>query len=96
MLGLFALGLGALIRNTAGAIAALVAAIFVLPALVNVLPPNARDAIGPYLPTNAGNAITSIHPGPHTLALWTGFGLLCGYTLITLLGAALLLQRRDV
>ena len=94
-LGVFALGLGALIRNTAGAIAALVAAIFVLPALVNVLPPDARDAIGPYLPTNAGNAITSIHSGPHTLAPWTGFGLLCVYTAITLLGAALLLQRRD-
>jgi ABC-2 type transport system permease protein len=62
---------------------------------VNVLPPDARDAIGPCLPTNAGNAITSTHSGPHTLAPWTGFGLLCVYTAITLLGAALLLQRRD-
>jgi hypothetical protein len=74
VLGLFALGLGALIRNSAGAIAAFVATIFVLPALVNVLPPNLRDTIGPYLPTNAGNAITSIHPAAHTLAAWTDSG----------------------
>jgi hypothetical protein len=94
-LGVFALGLGALIRNTAGAIAALVATIFVLPALINVLPPSLEDAIGPYLPTNAGEAITAIRPAPHTLAPWTGFGLLCAYAAATLLAAALMLRRRD-
>jgi hypothetical protein len=94
-LGVFALGLGALIRNTAGAIAALVGTIFVLPALVNVLPPSLKDTIGRYLPTNAGDAITAIHPAPHTLAPWTGFGLLCAYTAATLLAAAVLLRRRD-
>lgn len=96
VLGLFALGLGARIRNTAGAIAALVATIFVLPALVNVLPPNLRYTIGPYLPINAGNAITSIHPAAHTLATWSGFGILCAYAAASLIGAALLLRRRDV
>jgi hypothetical protein len=94
-LGLFAFGLGALIRNTAGAIAALVGTIFVLPALVNVLPPSLKGTIGPYLPTNAGEAITSIHPAAHTLAPWTGFGVLCAYAAANLLAAALLLRRRD-
>ena len=96
VLGLFALGLGALIRNTAGAIAVLVATIFVLPALVNALPPSLQDTIGPYLPTSAGNAITSIHPAAHTLAPWTGFGVLCAYAAASLIGAALLLRHRDV
>ena len=96
VLGLLALGLGALIRNTAGAIAALVATVFVLPALISALPRNLKDTIAPYLPTNAGGAITSIHPDPHTLAPWTGFGVLCAYTAATLLCAALLLTRRDV
>jgi hypothetical protein len=94
-LGLFAVGLGALIRNTAGAIATFIAAIFVTPALVTALPPSVRDAIGPYLPTNAGSAITAIHPSPHTLAPWTGLGLLCAYAAATLLASALLLRRRD-
>ena len=96
VLGLLALGLGALIRNTAGAIAVLVATIFVLPALVNVLPPNLRDTIGPYLPTSAGNAITSIHPAAHSLAPWTGLGVLCAYAAASLIAAALLLRHRDV
>ena len=96
VLGLFALGLGALIRNTAGAIAALVATIYVLPALVNPLPPNLRDTIGPYLPTSAGNAITSIHPAAQSLAPWTGLGLLCAYAAASLIAAALLLRHRDV
>jgi hypothetical protein len=95
-LGVFALGLGALIRNTAGAIATLIGIMFVLPTLVSVLPPGVRNTIGPYLPTNAGNAITTTHPGPHTLAPWAGFGLLCAYAAATLLAAALLLRRRDV
>jgi hypothetical protein len=96
VLGLFALGLGALIRNTAGAIAALVATIFVLPALVSALPPSLKDTIGPYLPTSAGNAITSVHPAAHTLAPWTGFGVLGAYAAASLIGAALLLRHRDV
>jgi hypothetical protein len=94
-LGVLALGLGALIRNTAGAIATFIAVILVIPALVTVLPSSARDAIGPYLPTNAGSAITTIHPAAHTLAPWTGLGLLCGYAAATLLASALLLRRRD-
>jgi ABC-type transport system involved in multi-copper enzyme maturation permease subunit len=96
MLGLFALGLGALIRNTAGAIATLIAIIFVLPTLVSVLPPSVKDTIGPYLPTNAGDAITTIHQPAHTLAPWTGFGLLGAYVATIFLAAALLLRRRDV
>jgi hypothetical protein len=95
VLGVFALGLGVLIRNTAGAIAAFIAIIFVIPALVTVLPPNVRDAIGPYLPTNAGTAITTIHPAAHTLAPWTGLGLLCAYAAATLLASGLLLRRLD-
>jgi ABC-2 type transport system permease protein len=95
MLGLFALGLGALIRNTAGAIATLIGIIFVLPTLISVFPPSVKNTIGPYLPTNAGDAITTIHHSAHTLAPWTGFGLLCAYAATTILAAALLLRRRD-
>ena len=94
--GVFALGLGAVIPNTAGAITTFIAIILIIPALVTVLPPSIRDAIGPYLPTSAGNAITSIHPAPHTLAPWTGFGVLCAYAAASLIGAALLLRHRDV
>jgi hypothetical protein len=95
VLGLFALGLGAVLRNTAGAIAAFIAIIYVIPALVIALPPGVRDAAGPYLPTNAGTAITTIHPAAHTLAPWTGLAVLAAYAAATLLMSAVMLGRRD-
>jgi hypothetical protein len=95
VLALFSLGLGAIIRNTAGGIAALVAILFVIPVLTNVLGSSWRNAIAPYLPTNAGEAIAQLHEQPHTLAPWTGFGLFCGYTAALLSVAAILLRHRD-
>jgi hypothetical protein len=95
VLALFSLGLGAVIRNTAGGIAALVSIVFVIPALIGVLGASWKNAIYPYLPTNAGTAITSIHQQAHTLAPWTGFGLFLGYTTALLALAAILLRRRD-
>jgi hypothetical protein len=95
VVGLFGLGLGAIVRNTAGGIASFAAIMFVLPPLLNVLPTSWNDAVSPYLPGNAGRAILSITPDPNSLAPWTGFGLFCGYALATIVAAAILLVRRD-
>jgi ABC-type transport system involved in multi-copper enzyme maturation permease subunit len=89
------LALGAIVRNTAGGISAFAAVFFVLPPLMNVLPTSWNNAISPYLPTNAGRAILTIRPEAHTLAPWTGLGLLCAYAAATLAVAAVLLVRRD-
>jgi ABC-2 type transport system permease protein len=95
VVGLFGLGLGAIVRNTAGGIAAFAGIMFVLPPLMNVLPTSWNNAASPYLPLQAGQAILSITPGNH-LAPWTGFGLLCLYAAAALAIAAVLLKRRDV
>jgi hypothetical protein len=95
LIGVFALGLGAIIRNTAGGTAAFAGIMFVIPPLMNVLPTSWNDAITPYLPSNAGRAIISITHDAHALAPWTGFALFCGYAAITLAVAAVLLVRRD-
>jgi hypothetical protein len=92
--GLLGLGLGAIIRNTAGGIAAFAAIMFVLPPLMNVLPSSWNDAASPYLPLSAGQAVMSISGTDH-LAPWTGFGLFVGYAAATLVIAAALLRRRD-
>jgi len=96
VLALFSLGLGAVIRSTAGGIFAVVALVYVVPGLIHTLPTNWENAIWPYLPTNAGEAITSIHPDPNALAPWTGLGLFAGYAAALLAVAAVLLRRRDV
>jgi ABC-type transport system involved in multi-copper enzyme maturation permease subunit len=94
--GLFGLGLGAILRSTAGGISAFAGMLFVLPPLMNVLPTSWNDAISPYLPSNAGAAIMQTGSPAHTLAPWTGLGVFVGYTAIVLAIAAIQLRRRDV
>ncbi|GAA5011109.1 ABC transporter permease [Kitasatospora paranensis] len=93
--GLLSVGIGTMIRNTAGGIAAVVGVLMLLPLLTEALPSSWRDNIAPYLPTNAGGALATIHQGPTDLAPWTGFGVLCLYVLASLIGAAVVLKRRD-
>jgi hypothetical protein len=96
LVGLFGLGLGAILRNTAGGISTLAGLLFVLPPLMNVLPASWNDAISPYLPSNAGQAIMQTGTPDHTLAPWTGLGVFTVYVAITIATAAILLRRRDV
>jgi hypothetical protein len=95
VIAVMTLGIGTILRNTAGGIAAFAAIFFVIPPLLNVLPTSWNDAITPYLPGNAGRAIISITHDPHALAPWTGFALFCGYAALSLVVAAVLLVRRD-
>jgi ABC-2 type transport system permease protein len=94
--GLFGLGLGAILRSTAGGISAFAGILFVLPPLMNVLPSSWNNAISPYLPSNAGHAIMQIGSPAHTLAPWTGLGVFAAYTAAVIAIAAIQLRRRDV
>jgi ABC-2 type transport system permease protein len=95
VMGLFGLGLGAIIRSTAGAIAALAGIVFVLPPIVGLLPTSIASSIEPYLPSSAGKAIWTISPDPNTLAPWAGFGVFCAYAAAAIAIAAFLMVRRD-
>lgn len=98
VIGLLALGLGALIRRTAGAIAAVVGLLVILPVLVQGLPASWQAAIIRYLPSVAGQAIigrTKFTPPGPLLSPWPGFALLCAYALAILTAAAIAVNRRD-
>jgi ABC-type transport system involved in multi-copper enzyme maturation permease subunit len=102
VLGLFALGIGALIRHSAGAIAALFGMILVLPGLVAALPASWSSSISKYLPSNAGQAIMrTIHHGAAggrggpSLTPWVGLGVFCLYAAVALGFAAFVVSRRD-
>ena len=96
VLGLLAVGLGALLRNTAGGIATFAGLLFVLPGIVAILPSSVGDSISPYLPFNAGSAIaSSTFDNTHHLAPWAGFVVLCGYAALAMVAAAVGLVRRD-
>jgi ABC-2 type transport system permease protein len=93
--GLLGLGLGALLRNTAGAISALFGVLFAFQIVAGFLPNTWSDEIYKYLPTPAGVAVTNVRPDPTSLGPWTGFGLFCLYTAVVLGLAAWQLGRRD-
>jgi ABC-2 type transport system permease protein len=94
--GLLGLALGAILRNTAAAIASLTGLLFVIPPLIGILPSSLSNSINPYLPSNAGEAMMEIGHQAHTLSPWAGLAVFVGYTVVALGAAAVLLVRRDV
>jgi hypothetical protein len=94
--GLFGLGLGAIIRHTAGGIAATVGVIFVLPLLLLPLPESMRDSVVKFLPEQiAADSLTAVRPEAHSLSPGVGLGLLCLYAVVLLGAGAFLLAKRD-
>jgi ABC-type transport system involved in multi-copper enzyme maturation permease subunit len=93
--GLLGLGLGALLRSTAGAVAALLGLLFGPQLLVGLLPADLSDQLYRYLPVPAGAAVANLQPDPLILSPWTGFGLFCCYTALVLALAAWRLVGKD-
>lgn len=95
LVGIFALALGAIARNTAGGIAVFAGIFFVIPPLMNILPTSWNNAISPYLPSEAGRQIFSLSQDAHSLSPAAGGALFAGYCALAVAIAAVLLVRRD-
>jgi len=95
LVGLFALAIGAIVRNTAGGISLFAALFFVIPPLMLLLPSSWQDAIMPYLPSEAGRAVFSLTHGSGSLSPGAGLAVFVGYTVVAMAVAAVLLVRRD-
>jgi hypothetical protein len=95
LIGVFAMAIGAIVRNTAGGIAAFAALFFVIPPLMNILPSRWNNAISPFLPDAAGRRMFSLTTGAHDLHPLPGFLLFLGHTTLVVAVAAVLLVRRD-
>ncbi|MGH9065472.1 MAG: ABC transporter permease [Acidimicrobiales bacterium] len=95
VLGLLALGLGALIRRTAGGIAALFGLILVLPGITAALPQSWQHVIVKILPSEAGQQVMSVHRQAHALGPWAGFGVFCAWAAAAVVAAVLVTAHRD-
>ena len=97
VLGLFALGLAAIFRHTAGAISAFVGILLILPLIVQALPTSVIDAVGKFLPANIGVVMTGTRFNDIQSAFspWVGLAILAGYALAALLIGGWLMVRRD-
>jgi ABC-type transport system involved in multi-copper enzyme maturation permease subunit len=95
LVGMFALALGAIVRNTAGGIASIVGIFFVIPPLLNVLPTSWQNGINPWIPNSAFRSIFQLTHGTHSLSPWGGVAVGLGYVAAAVAVAAILLVRRD-
>lgn len=96
LIALMALGLGAVIRHTAGAISAVVGILFVLPLILLPLGISIQNSVGQFLPMLiAENSLTMVKPATHSLSPGLGFGMLCLYAVVALAAGGLVLARRD-
>ena len=93
--GALGLGLGTILRRTAGAIAALVGLLLVIPLVTTFLPASWNEHLTRYLPAQAGMAAIRVVPDATSLSPWTGFAVLVVYASLSLVVGGLLLTRRD-
>lgn len=97
--GLIGLGLGAILRHTAGSITVLVAVMLVIPALLPAaLPDSVQDDVTPYSPVAASQALYSVEGtgGPfEMLSPGAAALVIAGWVALVLAGGAAVLRRRD-
>ena len=103
MIGLIGLGLGALIRNSAGAIGAGVVLVLVLPIIMQLIDLDWVRSVADFLPGSAGSVLAqptmpAPPPGveaPFMLEPWQALLVMLGWIAVFMVPAALLLRRRD-
>jgi ABC-2 type transport system permease protein len=95
LVGLLGLGLGTLVRRTAGAIATLFGLVLVLPALTEALPSPWDTDVGKLLPINAGRALFAVRPSTDLLSPGQGLLALLVTVSVVLALATVVLVRRD-
>jgi ABC-type transport system involved in multi-copper enzyme maturation permease subunit len=97
LLALFALGVGAVLRHTAGAITVVLALILGPVIAISFLPESVADVVERSALLAAGLSIQQTVERPDNLPLgpWEGLGVVGAYAAVALLGAFWLIARRD-
>ena len=94
-LGVIGVAVGVMMRSTAGAIGTVIGAVLFVPTLASALLPDSWDGVLKYLPSNAGQAFTSLNPGDTLLSPGAGMAVFAGWVVLAIVGAAIALKRRD-
>jgi ABC-2 type transport system permease protein len=98
LVAIIAFGLGAIVRHTAGTIAIVIAALFIIPVLEHALPDNWHFDIMRFLP-DAANQVVSVTVGsntnPHLWSAWPQLGVTALWAAALLAAGAYLFRKRD-
>ena len=89
------LGLGAVIRHTAGAITAMVGVVFLLPTIVSALPAPWDTRIGRFTVNLAAQQTIAQHPHAGYFSAGLSFLIVAAYAAVAIGVAALMITRRD-
>jgi ABC-2 type transport system permease protein len=93
--GVMGIGLGALLRSTAGAISTLVGGLFLLGGVASLLLPDSWSTVLEYLPSNAASAFTAVHQASDALGPWSALAVYLTYVVAIVAAAAGRLKRSD-
>ena len=95
IIALLGVGLGFLLRTTAGGIATLAGIVLILPLLAQALPTPYSTDITKFLPLTAGLQIIATQLDPSDLSPWTGIAVAGAYAAAALIAGLYVLRRRD-
>ncbi|MFI1360997.1 ABC transporter permease [Streptomyces sp. NPDC020898] len=96
LLGLLALGLGALLRSVPGANGAFIGGVMILPEVLRMLPYDVVADAAKYFPAKCLETLTTAHPDPGAPSPGMALLAMALWAASTLTPAALLLKHRDV
>jgi ABC-type transport system involved in multi-copper enzyme maturation permease subunit len=97
IVALIAFGVGAIVRHTAGAIAIVIALMFIIPILENTLPSNWHNDIQRFLPDAANQVVSVTVGGPvqHLWSAWPQLGVTALWAAVLVGIGAYLFRKRD-
>lgn len=95
LVGLMGMGLGTILRHTAGSIVAAVAILLVLPGLTHLLPQNIWHTILEFWPTEVGSNFANVHWPYYELSPWLGLLDMVIFVAVLLGIGGWLMNRRD-
>jgi ABC-2 type transport system permease protein len=88
------LGFGAMLRHTAGAIAAVLGWLLILPVILYPLPGHAW--VSTWAPQQVLlDSMVAVKPVADSVPAWAGLLIVCGWTALALIGGAVVMARRD-
>ena len=94
VVAMLGLAVGAIVRHTAGGIAAVVGVIIV-PGILAVLPAPWGNRLGRFTLVDAAHQVTALHPAANLFAPALSLVVLLAWPALALLAAALMITRRD-
>ncbi|WP_173924221.1 ABC transporter permease [Agromyces sp. Marseille-P2726] len=97
LLAVFALGVGTMVRSSAGGIGIVLALILVVPVVLQMIPADWAQSVVPYLLSDAGTSMFAPESmtGGDSMGAWQSLLVVLGWVAASATGAAVLLTKRD-